>query len=92
MSRHRTTIDEALALTDELLTPTRISTRVEGKWVRVVGYELPELTPAAGPSRACWTCAYWSEKKKCCRKWDAVPPDDVQKIGCDAWKLEEVPF
>lgn len=86
------TIDEALGLTDDLAVPTRIATQPDGRWVRVVDYDLPTLAPPSGLPRACWSCGYWSDKKKCCRKWDATPPAEVQATGCEAWTESDVPF
>lgn len=86
------TVDEALALTDDLLVPTEIATQPDGRYLRVTGYKLPELPPTPTLPRACWSCGYWSEKKKCCRKWDAEPPADVQASGCESWTEAEVPF
>jgi DNA repair protein RadD len=87
------TIEDACTRADELLKPTRIATQPDGRWTRVVEYELDAIQPVASVlPRACWSCGYWSEKRKCCRKWDAEPPPEVQAVGCDAWKDADVPF
>jgi DNA repair protein RadD len=89
------TIDEALAIAedDSLLEPTEIATQPDGKWLRVVDYKLPDLADKPSLPRACWSCGFWSDVKRCCRKWDAEPPADVQATGCEAWtETEEVPF
>lgn len=86
------TIDEALAGVDDLLTPTRIATQPDGRWTRIVNAELPLLPQPSGLPHACWTCRFWSAPKKCCRKWDAEPPAAVQATGCDAWAEDVVPF
>lgn len=103
------TVDEALEQAAGLLRPTAIECRKEGKWVRVVGYRLPEppadpaqmglgfdsysAAPAAAERRAgalpraCWSCGWWAWGA--CGKWNAKPPEDVQKIGCEAWTDDE---
>jgi DNA repair protein RadD len=51
------TIDEALRSVDELITPTRIATQPDGRYTRVIQYELPENTSTPGTlPRACWSC------------------------------------
>jgi DNA repair protein RadD len=89
------TVNDALRLVDELITPTKIGTVPDGRWTRVIEYELAGApsAPIGLLPRACWSCGYWAEKKKCCLKWDAEPPADVQLVGCESWKEEEeVPF
>jgi len=86
------TVDEALLMINDLATPTSIGTQRDGKFLRVVRYALPQPAEPTVFPRACWSCAHYSEIKKCCEKWNATPPDDVLKIGCDAWTEEEVPF
>jgi DNA repair protein RadD len=71
---------------DELLKPTKIATIPDGRWTRIVEYDLDQLELPSALPHACWTCSYWSEKKKCCRKWEAEPPAEVQATGCDSWK------
>jgi DNA repair protein RadD len=86
------TIEDAVRMTDELLTPSKIATQPDGRWTRIIEFVLPDPPAAPSLTRACWTCRYWSEKKACCRKWDATPPADVQANGCETWTEIEVPF
>jgi DNA repair protein RadD len=86
------TINQALTLTDALLTPTKIATIPDGRWTRIVEYDLPPLEAIPTLPHACWSCRWWSEKKKCCRKADATPPEEIQKIGCELWEEAEAPF
>lgn len=37
----------------------------------------------------CATCGYYDALGKCA-KYDATPPEDVRKVGCDEW--DGVPF
>lgn len=86
------TVDGALLETDNILKPTRIATQPDGRWTRVVEYELAEAPlPAAFP-HACWSCGFWSEAKQCCRRWDAEPPPEVQAVGCESWTEADIPF
>ena len=27
-----------------------------------------------------------------CDKWKTTPPEDVQKVGCDDWEWDSIPF
>lgn len=86
------TVDEALLMVDELPTPTAIQTQRDGKFLRVVSCALPKAAEPAAFPRACWSCVHYAEASKCCEKWNAEPPEDVLKVGCEAWAEEEVPF
>jgi hypothetical protein len=62
-----------------------------------VDVELPAVAKppvAGGLPRACWSCVHFDDVLKTCTKWSATPPDDVQKVGCDAWEEfeEALPF
>lgn len=40
--------------------------------------------------KECVSCEYWSGA---CSKFGAVPPQEVQDVGCDNWKeLDWIPF
>jgi DNA repair protein RadD len=86
------TIAEALLYVDELPVPTAIKTQRDGRFTRVVAATLPPKPEPPAFPRACWSCAFYSAAKDCCQKWDATPPEDVKKVGCEAWTEEEVPF
>lgn len=86
------TVDEALLSTKDLLVPRRIATQPDGRWTRIVEYELPQMLAVCVLPRACWTCRWWSEKRKCCRKADATPPSEIQAVGCELWEEAEAPF
>jgi DNA repair protein RadD len=86
------TVAEALLYVDELPVPTAIRTQRDGKFTRVVSAALPPKPEPPVLPRACWSCAFYSEVKDCCEKWDATPPEDVKKTGCEAWTEAEVPF
>lgn len=41
--------------------------------------------------KECGSCEHWSGKA--CAKFNAIPPEDVQKKGCDQWQeLSFIPF
>lgn len=41
--------------------------------------------------RECESCEWWTGKA--CAKFNAVPPEDVQKKGCDQWQEKDtIPF
>jgi len=88
------TIDEAIqrAQVDDFPRPSEIATQPDGRWQRVVAVKLPSAPQPPSLPRACWSCGFFSERTKCCRKWDAVPPVEVQHAGCDAWTEDDVPF
>lgn len=91
------TVDEAIqrAEHNDFPQPSEIATQPDGRWSRVVAVKLPSAPEGSLPShlpRACWSCGFFSERTKCCRKWDAVPPIEVQHAGCDAWTEDDVPF
>lgn len=83
-------IDAALELVSDLLIPTAVATQPDGQYTRVVEYR---FTPkSSGLPRACWTCEHGATEGYCA-KWDAAPPADVQRTGCDDWTDEPVvPF
>jgi hypothetical protein len=39
---------------------------------------------------SCLSCKAWKPSR--CTKFDAVPPVDVQKTGCDEWEFDNIPF
>jgi hypothetical protein len=39
---------------------------------------------------ACKTCQEWEQTG--CAKFDATPPVDVQKTGCEEWEFDNIPF
>ena len=86
-------VPELTADNEQLQKPDQVApTQRDGKWLRVVGYTMPQkLAPQLLP-RACWSCVHYSDVKKCCEKWEATPPADVLPIGCDEWEEEAVPF
>ena len=88
------TIDEAIqrAEAEDFPIPSEIATQPDGRWSRVVAVKLPSAPQPPSRPRACWSCGFFSERTKCCRKWDAVPPIEVQHAGCDAWTEDDVPF
>lgn len=100
------TVDQALELAPQLRKPTSVGTVPDGRWTRIVSYRFPSpqlSLPVVGPGptpnglpRACWTCGYWTERDKACLLANAVPPEGVQKNGCDSWTEEDanhlVPF
>jgi hypothetical protein len=41
----------------------------------------------------CTGCTHWRHGKNArCGKWDAVPPAEVQAVGCDYWRYDDIPF
>lgn len=101
--RHRSTepvpdtIEEALRLTDSLLTPSRIATQPDGRWTKIVDTQIEmlepdELPPAPHAIRSCWSCRFFRLKDGFCRQWDATPPTHAQATGCDAHVDSDVPF
>lgn len=93
------TIDAALDIVDQLEQPVAIALEPDGQYDRVVNRrftDAPAMVRAAAPSglpRACWSCLHFDALVKHCHQWQADPPDDVQRKGCDAWSDEEVlPF
>lgn len=94
-------VNDALDRTDDLLEPTSIELQQDGKYTRVVSYNLPELPEHVAPDaafvddlpRACWTCGHWSERDKLCLQWNETPPESVQPVGCSSWTSEIlIPF
>lgn len=88
------TVDDAVLIADDLLQPTAIQLQPDPKnpqYTRIVGYRFPVVDqPTDGLPKACWSCQFWLDR---CEKWDAVPPSDVQAVGCDDWTdLEPLPF
>lgn len=39
---------------------------------------------------SCNNCNHWTRQS--CAKFEAVPPPDVQKTGCDDYEFDEIPF
>lgn len=90
------TVDEALALADELAKPLEIAIGPDPanpKYTRIADYRFTEKPQSSGLPRACWSCGQWSTISETCQKWSAPPPADVQAIGCDDWTDDEtLPF
>jgi len=40
-------------------------------------------------SKECLTCIYW---RGMCEKYNATPPQEVQKVGCVSYQYEDLPF
>ena len=46
----------------------------------------------------CDTCAHWiriqgsQPVQMTCNRWQRTPPADFQKVGCDEWIYDDVPF
>lgn len=38
----------------------------------------------------CSTCKSWRVGR--CAEFDSVPPEEVQIVGCEAWRWDQVPF
>lgn len=88
------TIEAALALADDLRTPVAVATKPDGRYQRVVAVRFADEARGQLPV-ACWTCAFalGESPDLRCTKWNATPPADVQRTGCDAWTdEEELPF
>jgi DNA repair protein RadD len=88
------TVDDALALTDDLLPPLEIAIGPDPKnpqYTRIADYRFASTEKKdGGLPRACWSCGQWANR---CLKWNATPPADVQAIGCDDWTEEDtLPF
>lgn len=41
-------------------------------------------------SACCQSCNHWTRAQ--CKKFEAVPPADVQRTGCDDYEFDEIPF
>jgi DNA repair protein RadD len=82
------TIDEALAMTNDLATPLEIALFPDGKYERVAD---ARFTKKASLPTACWTCEHWTGMT--CSYWNDTPPADVQARGCEAWSDDDpMPF
>lgn len=48
-----------------------------------------EMTP-----RSCSNCTNFSDAdiKPLCQKFNAEPPDEVLKTGCEHWEYDDIPF
>lgn len=40
--------------------------------------------------KSCLDCTHWQQGV--CQKWNADPPPEVKKTGCDEWNWDEIPF
>ncbi len=41
----------------------------------------------------CSGCTHWRNGGNAkCSKWDAVPPEEVQAVGCEDWRYDDIPF
>lgn len=40
--------------------------------------------------KSCPDCEYFQQNV--CLKFDAAPPPEVVKVGCDEWSWDEIPF
>jgi hypothetical protein len=38
----------------------------------------------------CRSCESWNNER--CKRFEAVPPTDVQRSGCESWSWDGVPF
>lgn len=89
------TVDDALALADELAKPLEIAIGPDPanpKYTRIADYRFVESPKASGLPKACWSCTHFASNNHC-QKWQATPPADVQAIGCDDWTDDdEMPF
>ena len=55
--------------------------------------ELTEWLEQAEVQKSCRSCEYWGKGgAPGCGQWNVTPPEDVQREGCEAWLLSEVPF
>lgn len=41
--------------------------------------------------KSCMDCTRFSPEHVCMH-WNAEPPPEVKKTGCDEWKWDEIPF
>lgn len=39
---------------------------------------------------SCGNCDHWGAGR--CGKWNVTPPSDVQKIGCEDYVYDQIPF
>lgn len=88
------TVDEALEKTPSLETPIAIALEMDGKWERVVNHRFVEV-PTPPADRNCVFCARWDDLLERCGHWNATPPDEVRRTGCDAFLSladEPLPF
>ncbi len=51
---------------------------------------LRDLVESIEVQKACATCDHWKNNR--CRLAEAVPPDDVQREGCESWEFMELPL
>jgi len=83
------TIEEALALAEDLRKPTRIATRPQKdnpKYSEICAVEFAEDPTGALP-RACWSCLHFSTTEFCAPNNATVPSDAVErKTGCHQWQ------
>lgn len=90
------TIDEAIkrAEHDDFPHAVEIAIQQDGRWTKIVASKINASPQPPVLPRACWSCGFFSERTKCCRKWDAQPPVEVQHTGCDAWTEDDadLPF
>ena len=63
---------------------TRIELQVKQEALRTM------LAQLDGIAVRCATCRHFEGVS--CVKYDATPPADVVKAGCDGWEFDEVPF
>lgn len=43
-------------------------------------------------AKCCNSCEHFNDYGTWCRRWQAAPPEDVQKVGCDEYTYDEIPF
>lgn len=58
---------------------------------QLISFHRRELRVLEANEPKCKNCERFGAGNMC-HKWKAVPPDDVQAVGCPEWILEEVPF
>lgn len=49
-----------------------------------------ELAHLTSIQPGCMFCGHYAMPE--CDKWNAVPPPDVVKAGCDEWTYDGIPF
>ena len=65
------------------MTRTEIQTKIE--------LYRRELMTLENIKIGCGSCEHGSTSGWC-NKFNAAPPADVQAVGCDEWKYDEIPF
>lgn len=87
-----TSVSDALERQHELDAPLRIATQPDPsnpKYTRIADVAFAPRREAGLP-RACWSCGAWSDTWKHCILANAVPPADVQAVGCELWTEDDL--